>query len=27
VLGAYDEAGEVVLLAPDHVVALGSKIG
>jgi tRNA-binding protein len=27
VLGAYDEAGEVVLLAPDHVVAPGSKIG
>jgi tRNA-binding protein len=27
VLGAHDEAGEVVLLAPDHVVAPGSKIG
>lgn len=27
VLGAYDEAGEVVLLRPDHGVAPGSKIG
>ena len=27
VLGAYDEAGEVVLLAPDRAVAPGSKIG
>ena len=27
VLGAYDEAGEVVLLAPDRSVAPGSKIG
>jgi tRNA-binding protein len=27
VLGAYDEAGEVVLLAPDHAVAPGSRIG
>jgi tRNA-binding protein len=27
VLGAYDEAGEVVLLTPDRVVAPGSKIG
>ena len=27
VLGAYDEAGEVVLLQPDHAVTPGSKIG
>jgi tRNA-binding protein len=27
VLGAYDEAGEVVLLGPDEGVAPGSKIG
>ncbi|MBI4247421.1 MAG: tRNA-binding protein [Candidatus Rokubacteria bacterium] len=27
VLGAYDEAGEVVLLHPDHAVGPGSKIG
>ncbi|HSB42834.1 MAG TPA: tRNA-binding protein [Methylomirabilota bacterium] len=27
VLGAYDEAGEVVLLAPDFEVAPGSRIG
>lgn len=27
VLGAYDEAGEVVLLAPDHAVDPGSRIG
>lgn len=27
VLGAYDEAGEVVLLQPDRPVAPGSKIG
>ena len=27
VLGAYDEEGEVVLLAPDRPVSLGSKIG
>ncbi len=27
VLGAYDEAGEVVLLRTDHDVAPGSKIG
>jgi tRNA-binding protein len=27
VLGAYDEAGEVVLLAPDQPVAPGSRIG
>ena len=27
VLGAYDAAGEVVLLAPDHDVAPGSRIG
>ncbi len=27
VLGAYDEAGEVVLLQPDHVVDPGAKIG
>ncbi|HEU4370630.1 MAG TPA: tRNA-binding protein [Methylomirabilota bacterium] len=27
VLGAYDEAGEVVLLHPDRAVAPGSKIG
>ena len=27
VLGAYDEAGEVVLLAPDREVSPGSKIG
>jgi tRNA-binding protein len=27
VLGAYDEAGEVVLLQPDHAVAPGAKIG
>jgi tRNA-binding protein len=27
VLGAYDEAGEVVLLAPDRSVGRGSKIG
>ncbi len=27
VLGAYDEAGEVVLLHPDTPVAPGSKIG
>ncbi len=27
VLGAYDDAGEVVLLRPDHPVAPGSRIG
>ena len=27
VLGAYDEAGEVILLHPDKPVAPGSKIG
>jgi tRNA-binding protein len=27
VLGAYDEAGAVVLLHPDHPVGPGSKIG
>jgi hypothetical protein len=27
VLGAYDEAGEVVLLQPDRSVTPGSKIG
>jgi tRNA-binding protein len=27
VLGAYDEAGEVILLHPDHEVTPGSKIG
>lgn len=27
VLGAYDEAGDVVLLRPDHQVVPGSKIG
>ena len=27
VLGAYDEEGEVVLLAPDRPVRTGSKIG
>jgi tRNA-binding protein len=27
VLGAYDEHGDVVLLAPDHPVAPGSRIG
>jgi tRNA-binding protein len=27
VLGAYDEAGEVVLLQPDHAVDPGAKIG
>ena len=27
VLGAYDEAGDVVLLAPDAAVAPGSRIG
>jgi tRNA-binding protein len=27
VLGAYNEAGEVILLRPDHVVSPGSKIG
>lgn len=27
VLGAYDEAGEVILLQPDRAVAPGSKIG
>jgi tRNA-binding protein len=27
VLGAYDEAGEVILLHPDHAVSAGSKIG
>ena len=27
VLGAYDETGEVVLLAPDRSVRPGSKIG
>jgi tRNA-binding protein len=27
VLGAYDEAGEVVLLRPDTVVGPGSRIG
>ena len=27
VLGAYDEAGEVILLAPDADVAPGSRIG
>jgi tRNA-binding protein len=27
VLGAYDEAGEVVLLQPDRAVTPGSKIG
>ena len=27
VLGAYDEAGEVILLHPDQAVAPGSRIG
>jgi tRNA-binding protein len=27
VLGAYDDAGEVILLAPDQKVAPGSRIG
>jgi tRNA-binding protein len=27
VMGAYDEAGEVVLLAPERPVAPGSRIG
>jgi len=27
VLGAYDEAGEVILLHPDRAVLLGAKIG
>ncbi|HXG02025.1 MAG TPA: tRNA-binding protein [Candidatus Binatia bacterium] len=27
VLGAYDEAGEVVLLRPDHTVGPGARIG
>jgi tRNA-binding protein len=27
VLGAYDEAGDVILLAPDFEVAPGSRIG
>jgi tRNA-binding protein len=27
VLGACDEAGEVILLHPDHAVSAGSKIG
>jgi tRNA-binding protein len=27
VLGAYDEAGEVILLHPDHPVAPGARIG
>ena len=27
VLGAYDEAGEVILLHPDHDVTPGSRIG
>ena len=27
VLGAYDEAGDVILLAPDRDVAPGSRIG
>jgi tRNA-binding protein len=27
VLGAYDEGGEVILLAPERPVRLGSKIG
>ncbi len=27
VLGAYNEAGEVILLQPDHAVSPGSKIG
>ena len=27
VLGAYNEAGEVILLRPDHDVTPGSKIG
>ena len=27
VLGAYDEAGAVILLHPDHAVTPGSKIG
>ena len=27
VLGAYDEAGEVILLHPDQAVAPGAKIG
>ena len=27
VLGAYDDAGEVVLLRPDHAVTPGAKIG
>ena len=27
VLGAYNEAGEVILLRPDHAVTPGSKIG
>jgi tRNA-binding protein len=27
VLGAYDEAGEVILLHPSHAVSPGSKVG
>jgi tRNA-binding protein len=27
VLGAYDEAGQVVLLGPDHAVRPGARIG
>jgi tRNA-binding protein len=27
VLGAYDEAGEVILLQPDHAVGPGARIG
>jgi tRNA-binding protein len=27
VLGAYNEAGEVILLQPDHAVSPGSKVG
>ena len=27
VLGAYNEAGEVILLRPDHAVTPGSRIG
>jgi tRNA-binding protein len=27
VLGAYDEAGDVILLNPDHPVSPGSRIG
>jgi tRNA-binding protein len=27
VLGAYDDAGEVILLEPDHAVSRGARIG